>query len=89
MRKRQARDLVIGKEKIWNLAYADNKVLVAKEVNDLKEILKNFSKFLKKRINSLSVEKLKIMTYKKEEVKRKENDGCEIVAIEIEEIDHF
>jgi len=68
------------------LAYADDKVLVAKEVNKLKEMLKTFSKFLKKRELFLSVEKSKIIILKKEGVGAKENNGC---GIKIEEVDHF
>lgn len=39
MRRGQAGGVVIGKEKIWTLAYADDLVLMAKDEKEMKEIM--------------------------------------------------
>jgi hypothetical protein len=57
LRKGQAGGLVIGREKLWSLAYADDIVLVAKNADEMKEMLKSFAKFLERRDLILSVEK--------------------------------
>jgi len=86
LRKEQAESLVVGREKVWSLAYADNIVLVAKKAADLKEMLKSFSNFLKKRKLILSVKKLKMMTFKKGEGRRRKKQW---LYNRIEEMDHF
>lgn len=40
MRKEQTGEVTIGKEKFWSLTYADNMILVARNEEDLKGMLK-------------------------------------------------
>lgn len=40
MRKEQTGGVTIGKEKFWSLTYADNMILVARNEEDLKGMLK-------------------------------------------------
>lgn len=58
-------------EDMGNLAYANDIVLMTKEANDMREMLKRFSNFLEKRELNLSVEKSKMMTFRKGRGRRK------------------
>lgn len=60
--REKSRRFVVNREKIWNLAYVDDIVLIAKGTNNLKEMLTSFLKFWKKREVILSIEKSKVMT---------------------------
>lgn len=40
---------MIGKEKIWTLAYADDLVLIAKRPEELKEMIGRFRNYLAKK----------------------------------------
>lgn len=88
LRKGQTGGLVVGREKLWSLAYADDIVLVAKEANELREMIRNFSKFLEKRELILSAEKSKVMTFKKGGGRRKK-ERWPWKEGELEEVDHF
>lgn len=49
MRKEQTGG-TIGKEKFWTITYADDMVLLAKSEEELKRMLKQFKRYLKKKI---------------------------------------
>ena len=61
----QTGGVVIGKEKIWSMAYADDMVLLAKSEWEMKEMIKRFEKYIKKKKMILNVEKSKIVVFKK------------------------
>lgn len=73
LNKGQTGVLVINKEKIWSLGYADI-VLMAKEANDMREMLKRISSFLEKIELNLSAKKSK-MTFRKGEREGRKNCG--------------
>jgi len=54
MEKEQIGDVVIGKEKFWTIMYADDIVLLARRKAELKEMMKRFRRFLKRKDVSLS-----------------------------------
>jgi len=56
MKKEQTGGVIIGKEKFWSLTYADM-VLVARNEEDLKGMLKRFRKYLSRKKLTLNVEK--------------------------------
>jgi len=78
MEKEQIRGIVIGKEKFGIIMYADDIVLLARRKAELKEMMKRFRRFLKRKDLSLSPDKSKIMIFEKEwyskgEEQRREN----------------
>jgi len=65
------RGVEIGKERLWNLAYADDIVLAMnKEAMD--DMLVTFWKFVKARKLEISVEKTKILVFNRGRNERKE-----------------
>ena len=71
-RKAQSGGVVVGKEKVWSLAYADDIVLVAKEANGMKEMMKNLERYIRRKMLSVNVLKTKMMVFKKGGGKRKQ-----------------
>jgi len=65
MEKGQTGGVVIGKEKLWTITYADDIVLLAKAETDLKEMIKRFRKYIEKKGLSLSSDKSKVMVFEK------------------------
>lgn len=65
MKKGQKGDIMIGKEKIWTISYADDIVLIAKSEQELKEMLKRFKKFIDRKGLELSTDKSKVMVFEK------------------------
>lgn len=63
--KGQAGGVVVGKTKFWSLSYADDLVLVARTELDLKSMLITLERYLDRRKLTLSVEKSKIMVFRK------------------------
>lgn len=59
--------VVIGKEKIWNLVYADDVVLIASGENELKEMMKRFAKYVERNGMKFSAEKPKEWCLKRRE----------------------
>lgn len=74
MRKGQAGGIVIGSEKIWTLAYADDMVLIAKERKELKEMMRRLEKYLDRRKLELNADKTKVLTFKKGRGKKKKEE---------------
>lgn len=64
-RRAQAGGIVVGKEKVWSLAYADDLVIIAKDEKNMKEMMKNLEKFMKRKKLQLNVQKTKVMVFGK------------------------
>lgn len=65
MKKEQIEGIVIGKEKIWRISFADDVVLLTKREEDLKAIMKRFNRYIDKKGLTLSTEKSKVMVSEK------------------------
>jgi len=61
MRKKQTGGIVVEKEKIWSISYADDIVLLAKSEQELKRMIKRFRKYVERKRLILSSEKSKVM----------------------------
>ena len=48
-RKAQTGGVVVDKEKVWSLAYADDLVIVAKKKEEMRTMIKSFEKYVEKR----------------------------------------
>jgi len=59
-KKREIGGVEIGKERIWNLAYADDIVLLAMNKKAMEDMLVTFGNFVKARKLELSVERAKV-----------------------------
>ena len=66
--------VVVGREKIWTLTYADDMAMVARTEGEMKEMLKTLEKYLKNLKLQLNVEKSKMVVFSKGRGKEKEND---------------
>lgn len=64
MKKGQAGEIVLSKEKLWTISYADDIVLLAKRESGLKEMMEKFRKYLEKGLN-LNPDKSKILIFEK------------------------
>jgi hypothetical protein len=62
-RKAQAGGVVVGREKVWSLAFADDMVIVAKSEREMKEMMKNLGKYVRKKKLEVNVEKTKMMVF--------------------------
>jgi hypothetical protein len=61
---------VVGIEKVWSVASAEDLVIVAKSEREMKEIMKNLGKYVKKKKLEVNVETTTMM-------KRKSGTGKE------------
>ena len=68
----QAGGVVIGKKKIWTLAYADDVAMLAKDEREMKEMMKNLEKYVTRKKLVLNVEKSKVMVFRKGRGKKEE-----------------
>ena len=57
MKKEQTGGVMVGKEKIWTITYADDIVLIAKEEQDLKGMIRRFKRYIERKGLILSTEK--------------------------------
>jgi hypothetical protein len=73
-RKGQAGGVVVGKEKVWSLAYSDDLVVLAKEEKGMKEMLGNMEKYMRRKKLTVNVEKSKMMVFRKGGGRRKINE---------------
>jgi hypothetical protein len=73
-RKGQAGGVVVGKEKVWSLAYADDLVVLAREEKGMKEMLGNMEKYMRRKKLTVNVEKSKMMVFRKGGGRRKTNE---------------
>jgi hypothetical protein len=51
---------VVGREKVWNLAFANNLVIVAKSEREIKEMMNSLEKYVRKKKREVNVEKTKM-----------------------------
>jgi hypothetical protein len=65
---------VVGREKVWSLPFADDLVIVAKNERDLKEMMTNLGKYLRKKKLEVNVEKTKMMGFNTRKRKSEENE---------------
>jgi hypothetical protein len=56
---------VVGREKVWSLALADDLVIVTKSEREMKEMMKNLRKYVRKKKLEVNVEKTKMMVFNK------------------------
>jgi hypothetical protein len=49
-RKTQAGVGVVGREKVWSLAFADDFVIVVKNEREMKEMMKSLAKYVRKKM---------------------------------------
>ncbi|KAH0821305.1 hypothetical protein GEV33_001486 [Tenebrio molitor] len=68
------RGVVVGKEKVWSLAYADDLVVLAREEKGMKEMLGSMEKYMRRKKLMVNVEKSKMMVFRKGGGRRKINE---------------
>jgi len=73
LKTREIRGVEIGRVRIWNLAYADDIVLLAKNKEALEDMIGTFRKFLRNRNLELNVGNLRFW-YSIEETTKKKKD---------------
>jgi hypothetical protein len=64
----------VGREKVWSLAFADDMVIVAKSEREMKEMMRNLEKYVRKKKLEVNVEKTKIMVFSKRKRKNEESE---------------
>jgi hypothetical protein len=64
----------VVKEKIWSLAFADDMVIVAKSEKEMKEMMRNLEKYVRKKKLEVNVEKKKMMVFNKRKSKNEESE---------------
>lgn len=75
MRKEQTGGIIVDKEKFWTIMYADDIILVmAQSEQDLKGIIKRFTKYIEKNDLILSLEKSKMMIFEREKSQVRKRD---------------
>jgi predicted nucleotidyltransferase len=76
LKKAQAGWSVVGREKVWSLASADDLVIVAKSEREMKDMMKSLGKYLRKGKLEVNVEKtkMKMMVFIKRKRKNEENE---------------
>jgi hypothetical protein len=65
---------VVGREKVWSLAFVDELVIVAKSEREMKEMVKSLGKYVRKKKLEVNVEKTKIMVFNERKRKSEENE---------------
>jgi hypothetical protein len=55
----------IYREKVWSLAFADDMVIVARSEREMKEMMRNLRKYVRKNKLEVNVEKTKMMVFNK------------------------
>jgi len=86
-RKRGIGGIELGCDRIWNLAYADDLVLIARNREALEDMMGTLRKFLKERKLELSAEKSKVLVFNKGRKEKKEEWRWK--GREIEEVQCF
>ncbi|KAH0816889.1 hypothetical protein GEV33_005903 [Tenebrio molitor] len=66
--------VVVGREKVWSLAFADDMVIVAKSEREMKEMMRNLEKYVRKKKLEVNVEKTKMMVFSKRKRKNEESE---------------
>jgi predicted nucleotidyltransferase len=60
LKKAQAGESVVGRKKVWSLAFADDLVIVAKSEREMKEMMKSLGEYARKKKLEVNVEKMKM-----------------------------
>lgn len=71
MEKRGIREISLGNERIWSLAYADDMVVLANNKVALEDIMSTLRRFLNNRTLVLNTDKTKVMVFNKMGKKKK------------------
>lgn len=65
MKKEQTGGIVVGKQKLQSITYADDIVLMARSKVELKGMMKRFKRYIDKKGLTLSAENLKVIVFEK------------------------
>lgn len=65
LKKKQTGGVLISKEKVWPISYADDIVLLAESEQELNGIMKKFERYLERKGLILSPEKSKVMVFER------------------------
>jgi hypothetical protein len=65
---------VVGKEKVWSLAFPNYLVIVGKSERETKEMMKSLGKHVRKKKLEVNVDKTKMMVFNKRKRKSEENE---------------
>jgi len=71
MKKGQVGGVLIGKNRIWTLAYADDLVLLAKNKKSMKEIMRRLERYLRDKNLQLNEKKSKMLCFRKRRGKKR------------------
>lgn len=74
LRRGRAGGVVIGREKIWSLAYVDDIIRLAKNAQDLKEMLGRMNLYLERKDLVLNGGKLKVVVFKRKKRQKKKEE---------------
>jgi hypothetical protein len=74
LKKAQARGSVVGREKVWSLAFRDDLVIVAKSEREMKEMMRGLGKYVRKKELEVNVEKTKMIVFNERMKKSEENE---------------
>lgn len=74
LRRGQTGGMVIGREKIWSLAYADDIVLIAKDAQELKEMMGRLKTYLDKKDLTLNTGKSNVLVFKRRRSRKKKEE---------------
>ena len=66
--------IAVGGSRFWTLAYADDIVVIAREEEVLRSMMKRLEKYLEERKLTLNAEKSKVMVFDKQRKKREERE---------------
>jgi hypothetical protein len=66
---------MVGREKVWNLTFADDLVIVAKSEREMKEMMRSRGKYVRKKNLEVNVDKMKMMVSNKRKKKSEENES--------------
>ncbi|KAH0813723.1 hypothetical protein GEV33_009066 [Tenebrio molitor] len=66
--------IVVDKKKVLSLAFADDMVIVAKSEREMKEMMRNLEKYVRKKKLEVNVEKTKMMVFNKRKRKKEESE---------------
>jgi hypothetical protein len=64
----------VGREKVWSLAFADDMVIVAKSEREMKAMMRNLEKYVRKKKLEVNAEKTKMMVFNKRKRKNEESE---------------
>jgi hypothetical protein len=74
LKKAQARGSVVGREKVWSLAFRNDLVIVAKSEREMKEMMRGLGKYVRKKELEVNVEKTKMIVFNERMRKSAENE---------------